>query len=123
MQVEATQCPLRFAPAFDKDVLPPPSSLTKLSSGLLAKPYKITQGFKMEPTSMCPRRVEVVRQSDSFETLLLQPYAVRVICALAAEKEAEIGGTSVIAVMMLFLFVVSRLDNFVVPFGGAIPKN
>ncbi len=83
---------------------------------------KITQGFKMEPTSMCPRRVEVVRQSDSFETLLLQPYAVRVICALAAEKETELRRASVIVAMMLLL-VVWRLDNFVVPFGGAIPKN
>ncbi len=49
-----TQCLSRSAPAFDKDVLSLlPSSNTE-STGFLARLYKITQGFRLEPTSMCP---------------------------------------------------------------------
>ncbi len=45
---------MRYASAFDKDVLYPlPSSIT-YSTGFLARLYKITHGFRLEITSMCP---------------------------------------------------------------------
>ncbi len=45
---------LRNAPAFDKDVLSLLLSSITLSNRFLAKLYKTTWGFGLEPTFMCP---------------------------------------------------------------------
>ncbi len=51
-QVGVIQYLLRSAPALDKDARSPlPSSITE-STGFLARLYKITQGFRLELTSM-----------------------------------------------------------------------
>ncbi len=45
---------LRYAPAFDMDVLSLILSSITLSTRFLVKLYKITRGFGLEPTFMCP---------------------------------------------------------------------
>ncbi len=43
----------RFDPAFDEDAFSTLPSSSTLSTGFLAKLGKITQGFRLQPSSMC----------------------------------------------------------------------
>ncbi len=53
-QVEVSQRPLRSASAFDKVRLSPKFSSIKEATRFLLNLFKITQGFRLGPKSMCP---------------------------------------------------------------------